>query len=314
MEKILNLISLKWQTPLKLPDLTGPMAGSRSQTARTCANTSVTGALAAAKAYHKAPIQIAQAVAEQLHHEDFESVATAMPGFINLRVSGSFLQAYLSAMRHDPYFGVEQEPVPKTIVVDYGGPNVAKPLHIGHLRSAIIGESMKRIYKFFGNHTIGDVHLGDWGLQMGLIIAGLQDRQPELCYFDGSFTGPYPEEAPFTMTELETIYPAASARSKEDPAFAQRAHEATFALQEGRPGYRALWKHIMAVSLADIRKNYDNLDVHFESWLGESDAQPDIPPMLEQMQAKGLAVESDGALIFPVAEEETRRKCLPASW
>ena len=311
MEKILNLISAK------MADAFEAAGFDRSYGRVTVSNRpdlceyQCNGALAAAKAYHKAPIQIAQAVAEQLHHEDFESVATAMPGFINLRVSGSFLQAYLSAMRHDPYFGVEQEPVPKTIVVDYGGPNVAKPLHIGHLRSAIIGESMKRIYKFFGNHTIGDVHLGDWGLQMGLIIAGLQDRQPELCYFDGSFTGPYPEEAPFTMTELETIYPAASARSKEDPAFAQRAHEATFALQEGRPGYRALWKHIMAVSLADIRKNYDNLDVHFESWLGESDAQPDIPPMLEQMQAKGLAVESDGALIFPVAEEGDKKEMPP---
>ena len=311
MEKILNLISAK------MADAFEAAGFDRSYGRVTVSNRpdlceyQCNGALAAAKAYHKAPIQIAQAVAEQLHHEDFESVATAMPGFINLRVSGSFLQAYLSAMRHDPYFGVEQEPVPKTIVVDYGGPNVAKPLHIGHLRSAIIGESMKRIYKFFGNHTIGDVHLGDWGLQMGLIIAGLQDRQPELCYFDGSFTGPYPEEAPFTMTELETIYPAASARSKEDPAFAQRAHEATFALQEGRPGYRALWKHIMAVSLADIRKNYDNLDVHFESWLGESDAQPDIPPMLEQMQAKGLAVESDGALIFPVAEDGDKKEMPP---
>ena len=311
MEKILNLISAK------MADAFEAAGFDRSYGRVTVSNRpdlceyQCNGALAAAKAYHKAPIQIAQAVAEQLHHEDFESVATAMPGFINLRVSGSFLQAYLSAMRHDPYFGVEQEPVPKTIVVDYGGPNVAKPLHIGHLRSAIIGESMKRIYKFFGNHTIGDVHLGDWGLQMGLIIAGLQDRQPELCYFDGSVTGPYPEEAPFTMTELETIYPAASARSKEDPAFAQRAHEATFALQEGRPGYRALWKHIMAVSLADIRKNYDNLDVHFESWLGESDAQPDIPPMLEQMQAKGLAVESDGALIFPVAEDGDKKEMPP---
>ena len=279
MEKILNLISAK------MADAFEAAGFDRSYGRVTVSNRpdlceyQCNGALAAAKAYHKAPIQIAQAVAEQLHHEDFESVATAMPGFINLRVSGSFLQAYLSAMRHDPYFGVEQEPVPKTIVVDYGGPNVAKPLHIGHLRSAIIGESMKRIYKFFGNHTIGDVHLGDWGLQMGLIIAGLQDRQPELCYFDGSFTGPYPEEA--------------------------------FALQEGRPGYRALWKHIMAVSLADIRKNYDNLDVHFESWLGESDAQPDIPPMLEQMQAKGLAVESDGALIFPVAEDGDKKEMPP---
>ena len=311
MEKILDLISGK------MADAFESAGFDRSYGRVTVSNRpdlceyQCNGALAAAKVYHKAPIQIAQAVAEQLHHEDFESVAAVVPGFINLRVSGAFLQSYLTSMRREPSFGVEQEPVPKTIVVDYGGPNVAKPLHIGHLRSAIIGESMKRIYKFFGNHTIGDVHLGDWGLQMGLIITGLQDQQPTWCYFDNSFTGPYPEEAPFTITELESIYPAASARSKEDPAFAQRAHEATFALQEGRPGYRALWKHIMAVSLADIRKNYDNLDVHFESWLGESDAQPDIPPMLADMKARGLAVESNGALIFPVAEEGEKKEMPP---
>ncbi|MBS5672351.1 MAG: arginine--tRNA ligase, partial [Firmicutes bacterium] len=219
MEKILDLISGK------MADAFESAGFDRSYGRVTVSNRpdlceyQCNGALAAAKVYHKAPIQIAQAVAEQLHHEDFESVAAVVPGFINLRVSGAFLQSYLTSMRREPSFGVEQEPVPKTIVVDYGGPNVAKPLHIGHLRSAIIGESMKRIYKFFGNHTIGDVHLGDWGLQMGLIITGLQDQQPTWCYFDNSFTGPYPEEAPFTITELESIYPAASARSKEDPAF-----------------------------------------------------------------------------------------------
>ena len=270
------------------------------------------GAFAQAKRDRRPPMDIAGEVAEILSRDSrFSRVEAVRPGFLNLTLDDGWLLTLAAAVEEDPHLGVPQIAEPETIVLDYGGPNVAKPLHIGHLRSAIIGESMKRIYKFFGNHTIGDVHLGDWGLQMGLIIAGLQDRQPELCYFDGSFTGPYPEEAPFTMTELETIYPAASARSKEDPAFAQRAHEATFALQEGRPGYRALWKHIMAVSLADIRKNYDNLDVHFESWLGESDAQPDIPPMLEQMQAKGLAVESDGALIFPVAEDGDKKEMPP---
>ena len=269
------------------------------------------GALAAAKTYHKPPIQIAQAVAQQLDAGDFEDVSAVAPGFINLRVSGAFLQRYLQSMRQEPDFGVNKEPTPKTIVVDYGGPNVAKPLHIGHLRSAIIGESMKRIYKFFGNNTIGDIHLGDWGLQMGLIISELRSRQPDLCYFDETFTGPYPAEAPFTLSQLEEVYPAASARSKADPAFAQEAHKATFALQNGRPGYRALWKHIMNVSLPDIRRNYDNLDVHFESWLGEMDAQPYIAPMLEDMKAKGLAVESDGALIFPVAREDDKKEVPP---
>ena len=269
------------------------------------------GALAAAKVYHKAPIQIAQAVAEKLDPQDFDAIEAVMPGFLNLRLSGAFLQSYLEEMRTSDRFGVEPDPTPKTIVVDYGGPNVAKPLHIGHLRSAIIGESMKRICKFFGNRAIGDIHLGDWGLQMGLIIAGLSEQQPNLPYFDECFTGPYPEEAPFTISELEKIYPAASARSKVDEAFSQKAHTATYELQSGRPGYRALWKHIMRVSIADIRSIYDDLDVHFESWLGESDAQPYIPPMVEDLKARGFAQESNGALIFPVAEEGDKKEIPP---
>lgn len=269
------------------------------------------GALAAAKACRCSPLLIAQAVVEHLDRTDFPCADAVKPGFINLRVSGSFLQRYLESMRTAVDFGVEKEPVSKTIVVDYGGPNVAKPLHIGHLRSAIIGESMKRIYRFFGNRVIGDVHLGDWGLQMGLIVAGLQLEQPDLCYFDDSFQGPYPKEPPFSILELEKIYPAASARSKEDPDFAARAHAATVALQEGKAGYRALWRHIMDVSLADIRKNYDNLDVHFDSWLGESDAQPYIPPMLADLQERGLAVESDGAIVFPVAEPGDKKEVPP---
>lgn len=311
MEKVLDLISGKMAAAFEAAGYDRTYGRVTVSNRPDLCEYQCNGALAAAKSYGKAPMQIAQAVVEQLQPQDFESVTAMAPGFINLRVSGSFLQRYLAEMRTAPDFGVEKEETPKTVVVDYGGPNVAKPLHIGHLRSAIIGESMKRIYKFFGNRTIGDVHLGDWGLQMGLIIAQLQDQQPDLCYFDDSFPGPYPSEAPFTISELEAIYPAASARSKTDADFAQRAHAATFALQNGRAGYRALWRHIMDVSLADIRKNYDKLGVHFESWLGESDAQPDIEPMLEMLQAKGLAVKSDGALILPVAEEGDKKEIPP---
>ena len=233
------------------------------------------GALPAAKLYHKAPIQIAQAVAAELSGcELFESVEAVNPGFLNMKLSGAFLAQYLTEMAQSDRLGVPQEETPKTIILDYGGPNVAKPLHIGHLRSAIIGESVKRIDRWFGNHVIGDIHLGDWGLQMGLIIAQLQDDQPELLYFDDSFTGGYPETAPFTISELEKIYPAASARSKEDEAFAARAHDATYQLQSGKRGYRALWRHILNVSVADMKRNYEKLDVHFDVWLGESDAQP----------------------------------------
>ena len=270
------------------------------------------GALPAAKLYHKAPIQIAQAVAAELSGcELFERVEAVNPGFLNMKLSGAFLAQYLTEMAQSDRLGVPQEETPKTIVLDYGGPNVAKPLHIGHLRSAIIGESVKRIDRWFGNHVIGDIHLGDWGLQMGLIIAQLQDDQPELPYFDDSFTGGYPETAPFTISELEKIYPAASARSKEDEAFAARAHDATYQLQSGKRGYRALWRHILNVSVADMKRNYEKLDVQFDVWLGESDAQPYIPKMLKLVEEKHLAVRSEGALVVPVQEDADTKDIPP---
>ena len=270
------------------------------------------GAMPAAKAYHKAPIQIANDVAVQLRDDAaFSEVQAAAPGFLNLRLAPAFLAKYLEQTRTAPRFGVARDPKAGTVVVDYGGANVAKPLHIGHLRSAIIGESIKRIQHFFGNETVGDTHLGDWGLQMGLVIAALQDQQPELCYFDEAYTGEYPAEPPFTISDLERIYPAASARSKEDEAFARRAHDATYELQQGRPGYMALWKHIMAVSKADLRKNYDKLGVSFEVWLGESDAQPYIPPMLEEMRHSGLLVESEGAQVIEVQEPTDTKEVPP---
>ncbi len=268
------------------------------------------GALAAAKQYKCAPIMIAKAVAEKLNAADYDLVEAVMPGFINLKLSGSFLQSYLEAMRTADSLGVEKLGPGKTIVVDYGGANVAKPLHIGHLRPAIIGEALKRLYKFFGYNTIGDVHLGDWGLQMGLIIAELQERQPELPYFDPDFTGEYPSESPFTLSELEEIYPTASAK-KKDPAFAEKAHIATYELQQGRRGYRAIWDHIMGISLPDLRRIYNILDVHFEKWLGESDADPYIPAMIEDLKGRGLAVLSEGAWVIPVAEEGDKKEMPP---
>ena len=268
------------------------------------------GALAAAKQYHCAPIKIAQAVVEKLNAEDYSLVEAVNPGFINLKLSGHFLKEYLETMRTAPKFGAAQIGAGKTVVVDYGGANVAKPLHIGHLRPAIIGESLKRLYKYLGYNAIGDVHLGDWGLQMGLIIAELSERQPELPYFDPNFEGEYPKEAPFTVTDLEEIYPTASAK-KADPEFSHKAHQATLELQQGRRGYRALWRHIMNVSVADLKKNYDNLDVHFEKWLGESDADPYIPPMVEDMKKRGIAVPSEGAWVIPVAQEGDKKEMPP---
>ena len=269
------------------------------------------GALSAAKQYKCAPIQIAKAVAEKLDSSDFSMIDAVMPGFINLKLSDSFLQSYLEEMRTAEDFGIEKIGAGLTAVVDYGGANVAKPLHIGHLRPAIIGETLKRLHKFMGYNTIGDVHLGDWGLQMGLVIAELQDRKPDLCYFDPDYAGEYPEESPFTLSDLEEIYPAASAKKGVDEEFAERAHIATYENQNGRRGYRALWKHIMNVSLPDLHRLYDLLDVHFEKWLGESDAHPYIPAMIEDLKTKGHAVMSEGALVFPVAEEGDKKEIPP---
>ena len=270
------------------------------------------GALPAAKVYHKPPMAIAEDVAAQLAgNANFERVEACRPGFINLRLSPASLADYLEKMRTSERFGVEPDPAACRMIIDYGGPNVAKPLHVGHLRSAIIGESLKRIFRFFGNDVVGDIHMGDWGLQMGLIIAELRERHPELPYFDEAFAGEYPAEAPFTIADLEEIYPAASAKSKADEAFAAKAHDMTRRLQEGDRGCRALWEHIMRLSVADLKKNYGRLDVDFELWLGESDAQPYIEPMLGIMQDKGLAQRSDGALVVDVSEPEDTKQIPP---
>lgn len=269
------------------------------------------GAMAAAKAYKKAPIMIANDVVAKLQESDcFEVAEAVMPGFINLKINPSYVSQFLNAMSKDEKLGVEKEANPKTIVVDYGGPNVAKPLHVGHLRSAIIGESVKRIARYKGNKVIGDIHLGDWGYQMGLIITELKKRQPDLPYFDEDFSGEYPEEAPFTIGELEEIYPTASAYAKEHEDYREEALQATFLLQNGRPGYRAIWKHIMNISVADLKKNYKNLNVDFDLWKGEADAQKYIPDMVEMLKEKGFAHLDDGALVVDV-QEETDKKEIP---
>lgn len=269
------------------------------------------GAMAAAKAYKKAPIQIAQEViAPLLEDAMFSKIEAVNPGFINISVSGAFLAEQAKEMDQDEKLGVSM-PEKKTIVIDYGGPNVAKPLHVGHLRSAVIGESVKRICRFMGNKVIGDVHLGDWGLQIGLIITELKKRQPELPYFDESFQGEYPEEAPFTISDLEEIYPYASGYSKEHKDYLQEAQQATARLQEGDAGYRALWQHILNVSIADLKKNYDKLSVEFDIWKKESDVQPYIPDMVEKMKKDGFAYESEGALVVDVTEEGDKKELPP---
>ena len=270
------------------------------------------GAMAAAKEYHKAPIMIANAVVEAMQgSEVFGEVQAVNPGFINMKVNNEYLSQYLNGMEKDERMGCEKAENPKTIMIGYGGPNVAKPLHVGHLRSAIIGESVKRIARFAGHKVIGDVHLGDWGLQMGLIITELRERKPELVYFDEAYEGEYPAEAPFTISELEEIYPTASGKSKQDEAYKEAAMQATYELQHGRRGYQALLKHILNVSVTDLKRNYANLKVDFDLWKGESDAQPYIPDMVQKMKDGGYAYVSDNALVVDVKEDTDTKEVPP---
>lgn len=270
------------------------------------------GALAAAKEYKKAPIAIASEVAEKLaNNAMFAKCEACPPGFLNINISDDFLAKYVSDMVVAPNYGVDKVDTPKKVIIDYGGPNVAKPLHVGHLRSAIIGESIKRTARFMGDDILGDVHLGDWGLQMGLIITELKLRKPELVYFDENYSGEYPSEPPFTISELEEIYPCASGKSKEDEAYKEAAMAATYELQHGRKGYQVLLTHILNVSVSDLKKNYEKLDVEFDLWNGESDAQPYIPAMVEKMKADGFAYISDGALVVDVKEETDTKEIPP---
>lgn len=303
MKKILDLIAAEMKTAFTECGYEESYAGITLSNRPDLCEYQCNGALAAAKVYKKKPIDIAGEVAEQLAGNTmFSRVDAAMPGFINISVNTQYLADYLNDMQKDEKLGVEEIGRGETVIVDYGGANVAKPLHVGHLRSAVIGESVKRLGAFLGYHMVGDVHLGDWGLQIGLIIEELRDRKPDLVYFDESYGGEYPAAAPFTISELEDIYPAASGKAKEDKGFKERAHQATLRLQNEYPPYLAIWKHIMAVSLDDLKKNYDNLDVHFELWKGESDAQPYIPWLVQDLQEKGLAHESQGALVADITE------------
>lgn len=273
------------------------------------------GAMAAAKTYKKAPIVIANEVVDAVKNTEkagwFEKIETVSPGFVNLVVAKDMLAQHISAMAADERLGLEKAEKPRTIIIDYGGANVAKPLHVGHLRPAIIGESIKRIARHMGHNVIGDVHLGDWGLPMGLVITELKHRQPELPYFDESFTGEYPTEPPFTIQDLEEIYPYASGRSKEDEAYKAEALAATKRLQQKEPGCYALWKHILEVSKADLKINYGKLNVTFDLWKGESDVDSLIPEMVGEMKEKGFAYMSEGALVVDVSEKGDAKEIPP---
>lgn len=274
------------------------------------------GAMPAAKEYKKAPFMISDdVVAKLLSFEEtkdyIETAETIRPGFINMTLTDACLVRNATELGDHDRLGVEAIDNPSTIVIDYGGPNIAKPLHVGHLRTAIIGESIKRLMKFLGYKVIGDIHLGDWGLQMGMIISEIKRTQPDLPYFDPSFNDEYPTEAPFTLGDLEEIYPRVSAKSKEDEQVYNEAKEATYELQQGNKGYMALWKHIVNVSLVDVKKNYDRLNVDFDLWYGESTSHDYIEPAVEVLKQKGSLRESDGAMVVDVARPEDKKEIPP---
>lgn len=312
MKKILDLISEELKNAFEAAGYDRELGRVTISNRPDLCEYQCNGAMAGAKQYKKAPIMIANEVAEKLEGSKvFAEVSAVMPGFLNLKVKEEFLTSYLKEMATAEKFGLNLPANPKKVVVDYGGANIAKPLHVGHMRSAVIGESIKRILRFCGHEVIGDVHLGDWGLQMGLIITELKERHPEWVYFDESFEGEYPAEAPFTISELEEIYPTASGKSKEDAAYKAKAMEDTFKLQSGVRGHRAIWEHIKNVSIADLRVNYGNLNVDFDLWLGESDVHDLIPEMVDFMKESGHAYISEGALVVDVKKETDTKEYPP---
>ena len=312
MKKILDLISEEMQQAFAAAGYDAELGRVTVSNRPDLCEYQCNGAMAGAKKYHKALIMIANDVAEKLSDSKvFAEVQAVAPGFLNLKIKNSFFTDYLKEMEKADKFGLDKPEKPMKIVVDYGGANIAKPLHVGHIRSAVIGESVKRILRYCGHEVIGDVHLGDWGLQMGLVITELKERKPDLVYFDDSFTGEYPTEAPFTITELEELYPTASKKSKEDPEYKAKAMDVTFKMQSGVRGYRAIWKHILNVSVADLKKNYGSLNVDFDLWKGESDVHDIIPGMVEYMKKEGYAHESEGALVVDVKEDTDTKEIPP---
>lgn len=312
MKKLLDVISEEMQAGFEKAGYAAELGRVTVSNRPDLCEYQCNGAMAGAKQYRKAPIAIANEVAEQLQDSPvFKKVEAVAPGFLNLDIREHFLAEYVKQMESDKKFGLSMPQKPEKVVIDYGGPNIAKPLHVGHLRSAVIGESIKRILRYCGHEVIGDVHLGDWGLQMGLVITELKERRPDLIYFDESYTGEYPTEAPFTISELEELYPTASKKSKEDAEYKARAMEVTYKMQSGVRGYRAVWKHIVNVSVADLKKNYSMLNVDFDLWKGESDVHDLIPDMVSYMKENGYAHESEGALVVDVKEETDTKEIPP---
>jgi arginyl-tRNA synthetase len=270
------------------------------------------GALAAAKAAKKNPRVIAEDIATRLKNAlPGLEIEIAGPGFLNFTPPASLYAERANAIAADDRAGAGRVTQPRRVMIDFGGPNVAKPMHVGHLRSSVLGDSLQRLFRFRGDDVVSDIHLGDWGLQMGQLITELEDEQPDLPYFDADFTGPYPDTPPVTIDDLSRLYPQASAKGKADPARQERSRKATAELQAGRPGYRALLAHFIAVSILALRADFDALGVHFDLWKGESDVNALIPELVEDFKARGVAELSDGAWIVRVAREDDKKELAP---
>ncbi len=263
------------------------------------------GAMAAAKLGAGNPFVTAEKVAELVNGNDLiEKIDVVRPGFINLFIKSNAISQKLSQLANDSSFGVAEDLSAHKVMIDFGGPNVAKSMHVGHLRTAIIGDSLQRIFRFKGYEVVSDAHLGDWGTQMGMLIEGLKKRQPDLVYFDETVTSDYPKDSPVSIQDLEVIYPEESGLCKTDPEAAEKARAATLELQSGREGYRALWRHFVNVSVATLKRDYGELGVSFDLWKGESDADPFIPAVLEELADKAISIQDQGALIVPFRDEE----------
>ncbi|WP_421792464.1 arginine--tRNA ligase [Hyphobacterium sp.] len=270
------------------------------------------GAMAAAKIAKKAPRAVAEDVAAQLQDDpDFETIEIAGPGFLNLTPKALVYAGQADALAADPRVGAGHVETPRTVMIDFGGPNVAKAMHVGHLRSSVLGDSLQRLMRFLGEKVVSDIHLGDWGYQMGLLVTELETEQPSLPYFDPEFDGDYPAKPPVTIQDLSRLYPQAATKAKEDDDRAAIARKATAELQAGRRGYRALLAHFISVSIAALKQDFDALGVHFDLWRGESDVNDLIPGLVEDFKARGVAEKSDGAWIVRVARNSDKKELAP---
>ncbi len=303
---IVNYLNARAVKAFKTEDIPVELAVFGASDRPDLADFQCNGAFQAAKALRKNPREIAAAVQQHLESDPaFEEVTVAGPGFINVRLTNEFISENLESLDFENV--INEGETPETMIFDYGGPNIAKPLHVGHLRSAVIGDAVKRIARSLGHTVIADIHLGDWGTPMGMLIAELEQRHPDWPYFSSKFSETetsFPEESPINVDDLNSLYPEAATHFKEDSEFADKARVTTAELQAGRAGYRALWQHFVNTSLSSVKKDFTALDINFDLWLGESHADVAMPEMIADLKQKGLAVESDGATVIHVARED----------